>query len=474
MSIVPGGSKCNLTELYSIGEDTGVTYGRKRHISQTFTLDEETVVFRFRFKSWTIEGDNFYHYALYSTDGAGKPTGAPLSETTLSPTGESFHSPGKWRRFDFSDFPKLVAGLYAIVASVPNAASYQCYKLSANSTTSTYTRGKCWRSHDEGDTWEEIANTDCMFEVWGWPPPPEPPPEPVISNWASKQLVYVSITDGYKIIFTTDNPCHLYMRWSLVYPQMHAIPRYRRGIWLFDDKRFCFVSYFENEQEEAGDTYTHTFIKVGWPICQTRYFYFVGTKQADQQPSTSPIFTKHRFEPPIPQPTSDCQIEYDINGGFLQYWNANCQTFTPDHDYTAVRISLMLNQHNILAKGPYVVKLTKVNGDPWEEEILWSEVGQSEELPLPGVAEWVNFEAVNIPLQEGVTYRIIVHTILGWLAWDGEEWVSGEAGAALRWWYKLDTNPYPRGDGWYGANFRDESGSWHVMVDDDFTFCLYE
>jgi len=294
-----------------------------------------------------------------------------------------------------------------------------------------------------------------------------------ILNWASLGLEYVPISDGYKIIFTTDNECHLYMRWTLIVPQQHIIPRYRRGVWLFDDKRFCFVAYHENEQEEIGDTLIHTFIKENWPVCQTRWFYFIGTKNGEQSPSTSPIFKKHRYEVPPPAPTSDCQEEYDNNWGFCQNWNAASQTFTPDHAYTARRIRLMLNQYLTTQKGPYVVKLTKLNGAPWVEEVLWSEVGQSEELPAPGAAEWVDFDDIATPLQEGVTYRIVVHTIPGWLFWNGEEWVSHEAGAAMRWWMKGDTNPYPRGIAWYGANFRDEAVWWIGLYDEDFTFCVW-
>ena len=94
MAVVAGGSKTNLVEAYAVGEDTGVDYGKARQVAQTFTLDEETVVFRFRLKSWTLQGDKFYHYALYATDGAGKPTGAPIATTILSPTGEYWYPPG--------------------------------------------------------------------------------------------------------------------------------------------------------------------------------------------------------------------------------------------------------------------------------------------------------------------------------------------------------------------------------------------
>ena len=53
MAVVVGGSKMNLIESYLAGEDTNIDYGKARWLAQTFTLDVETVVWRFRLKSYT-------------------------------------------------------------------------------------------------------------------------------------------------------------------------------------------------------------------------------------------------------------------------------------------------------------------------------------------------------------------------------------------------------------------------------------
>lgn len=312
----PGGSKMNLVTGYSLGEDWNADYGKNRYYAQTFTLDDEYVLWRFRLKSWTNEGANFYHYDLYHTDALGKPTGAPIVSTTLAPTGESWYSPGEWRRFDFDSFPKLPAGLYAIVASVPDAAWFDRYKLRCDNTAAQYTLGKAWVSHDAGATWDELSNVDFMFEVWGYGPPPEPPPPPAISNWTSRLIEYEEIIDGYIVHITTDIPCHLYMRWSNVKPQKHIVPRYRRGIWMHDDVYLCFVAYHDNEQQEAGDTLTHTFLKPNWKYCETRYFHFWATVVTEPQPSTTALFEKHSTAPSL--------ITLDALGisGYL-YYTAN-------------------------------------------------------------------------------------------------------------------------------------------------------
>ena len=97
---------------------------------------------------------------------------------------------------------------------------------------------------------------------------------------------------GYIIVVTTDVPCHLFMRWTLEKPRTHKDPLLKRGAYFPEKVRFCFVEYEDNEQEEAGDTLIHTFIKLGWPECQTRYFYFWGTVAGEVSPSESPLFEK--------------------------------------------------------------------------------------------------------------------------------------------------------------------------------------
>lgn len=288
-----GGSKLALITTYELDEDNKVDYGRHRYLSQTFTISQTLVIWRCLFKSWTITGGKFYHFGLRATDAQGKPAGADIAHTTLSPTGEYFSSPGKWKRFDFDDFPELAAGTYALVASVPDASHFEAYKLRCDATYPSYPQGKAWLSHDSGETWEEIPQTNFMFQVWGYPPPPEPPPTPVISNWTLTSIDQYMLSDGYRITVTTDRPCHLFLRWTDIEPEIHSIPVERRGILMHYDRRFCFVVWNENEQEEEGDTLTHTFIKDNWPVCQTRWFYFVGTVAGEQQPSTSPIFKKH-------------------------------------------------------------------------------------------------------------------------------------------------------------------------------------
>lgn len=120
-------------------------------------------------------------------------------------------------------------------------------------------------------------------------------------HWAIFTIGQVLTATGYILIVVTDVPCHLYMRWTTTEPQYHSKPVLRRGRQFATDRRFCFVVFEDNEQEEPGDTLVHTFIKEPWPVCETRWFYFHGTIAGNPSPSTSPIFNKHRaYAPPPP------------------------------------------------------------------------------------------------------------------------------------------------------------------------------
>jgi len=121
-------------------------------------------------------------------------------------------------------------------------------------------------------------------------------------RWALLDFSYGYLDDGYTFTLTTDVPCHLFCRMTKEKPLTHPIPVLRRGTLLRTDVRFCFVVYEDNEQQEPGDTLTHTFIKDNWPICETRWCYFWGTIAGQTSPSETAIFKFHFPAPPPPPP----------------------------------------------------------------------------------------------------------------------------------------------------------------------------
>ncbi|GAI41464.1 unnamed protein product [marine sediment metagenome] len=133
----------------------------------------------------------------------------------------------------------------------------------------------------------------------------------------------------------------------------------------------------------------------------------------------------------------------------------------------------MLNQRNIVTRGPYVVGITKPNGECWKEKWIDNQYGESQGLPAFGEKEWVPFHGITPLLYKDTLYRIVVHTMPGWETWDGEKWVPKETWATIYWWAKLNTNPYPRGMAWHGCNFRAGEGAWIAHPTEDFAFILW-
>lgn len=120
-----------------------------------------------------------------------------------------------------------------------------------------------------------------------------------------RNVTWTNYEDGFNILVTTDVPCHLWLRHTLEKPLIHAKGSTRRGLTLMKDVRFCFTQYIDNQQAEAGDTLTHTFIKRGWPFCVTWFFYFWGYVNKVISKSTSPLFELHNNygvdpDPPVP------------------------------------------------------------------------------------------------------------------------------------------------------------------------------
>lgn len=98
---------------------------------------------------------------------------------------------------------------------------------------------------------------------------------------------------AYVIIITTDDVAHLWLRYSFNKPQKHPKGTVLRGLPVMGDVYYCFTAFTDIEQEEAGDTLTHTFIITPIVTCSPFWFYFHGTVAGAVSPSTSAIFGRH-------------------------------------------------------------------------------------------------------------------------------------------------------------------------------------
>ena len=296
------------------------------------------------------------------------------------------------------------------------------------------------------------------------------------AHWYPTSITQEQVAGGYDITLTTDTGCHLWLYWTDKEPWVHRRSTTERGLTMPWNSYWCFVDWYLIEQNEAGDTTTHTFNWLGWVVCQTKWFTFHGDIAGEESPSTGPILHKH-YEYAPPPPPVETNDKYDISWNIsapAQYWNANGELFIPDHSYTARRISLLINQYALNRKGPYIVKLVKPNGACWEEPILWSYEGYSTDLPEVGDFTWTHYDDVDVPLTLGEIYRIVVHTTPGWYYWNGSEWVLQETYAALRLYMGTETPLYPRGYRIYGCNFLAGSGRWRYTTTADLCFIVWE
>lgn len=142
-----------------------------------------------------------------------------------------------------------------------------------------------------------------------------------LTHFALLDLKYEYLDTGFKLVATTDVPCHLYCRMTSTKPLKHSLPRMIRGLRISGDIRFCFTVYEDNEQVEAGDTITHTWLKPDWPICQTRWFYFVGSINEAPVVSETAIFKFHfPCPPPTPPPLTTSTIYPFSDTTYVQLW----------------------------------------------------------------------------------------------------------------------------------------------------------
>ena len=298
---------------------------------------------------------------------------------------------------------------------------------------------------------------------------------PLSRLWQLLTIAYTATTTAVTIVTTTDVACHLFMRWSLIIPKIHSKTVFRRGLPWSTDKYYCFDAYTDNEQEEAGDTTTHTFIKTPWPFCETRYFYFFGTRSGQASPSESCVFTYHNASPAPPPPVETSDTCQTMSGTYhpCQWHSAPSQTFTPDHDYKVTRISLILSRYDLTHKGPFTIKLVIPGGNCWSETILWQYWGYSTDLSNPNTPTWEHFDVPNIQLTSGSPYRIVVHCYGDWLYWNGTKWVPTTS-INIKWWRGIQYCYDTRGDVYRGCNFRDSSGTWTCTPTWDMTFIVWE
>ena len=82
------------------------------------------------------------------------------------------------------------------------------------------------------------------------------------------------VADSLFVWCQTDVSCHMFLRWTMVDMRIHLREKRIRGLNVEGNPKYCFVQWLEVEQNEPGDTLTHTFDFASWGPGQCRYWHF--------------------------------------------------------------------------------------------------------------------------------------------------------------------------------------------------------
>ena len=214
------------------------------------------------------------------------------------------------------------------------------------------------------------------------------------------------VEGGFTVTITTNAACHLYLRYSDVFPRIHRKTVQRRGLAMGWDARYCFVAYHHIEQNEESDTFTHTFTWPGWSDCETRYFYFWGTMGGQDMVSDTPIFWLHYLWEAPPEPDLICHFVSDCSLGDrvrrLYHWSTG---FIPVANYALSYIEMNLGRKESPATITCYIKAADVDHKP-TGPILSSGTTPGNSLPLWPLYEERTLILSPFTVLEGIEYRI--------------------------------------------------------------------
>lgn len=239
-----------------------------------------------------------------------------------------------------------------------------------------------------------------------------------MNNFAVLEINYLHLTNAILIRNTTNNPCHLTCYYTDKKPGRHKTSRTDRGLTLPWGAYFCFVAWQSVEQNEPGDTLSHTFEIPDWTFCQTKWFVFRGTINGELSPSVSPVFEHHHIGIPV-------IFEYYNTGGDTTYGTNSAtswlgQTFTPSISHNIKSVKLLLNRRRTPGIITVSIRETDVNGKPTGSDLCLGTTN-GDTLPTTLPYEWREITlGAGHTLLTGIKYAIVVRVLNpsgDWIGW---------------------------------------------------------
>ena len=271
------------------------------------------------------------------------------------------------------------------------------------------------------------------------------------NHFSVRDVVFTPTDTGVKVVVETDVPCRLICRQTSQVPQIHKKPVLRRGEWLNDDVRFCFVAYSDHEQEEAEETTIHTFIKTAWQPCSTRWFYFWATVAGEVCVSTSAIFKYHNaWVAPPPVPT-----RFAWRRGFNRFGSV---LYISDQLLFA-QIFQTGDQPLTISKA-YIctvsIRLCDANDLPIGEDLAWATINLKDGVPHYVPPFYQHVAPLSFEFYPSLHWALVVKPY----AEAGYVWTHFRE----LWW----EGPEDRGENWNIAGMRSRDGdvTWEPIVDE--------
>ncbi len=273
-----------------------------------------------------------------------------------------------------------------------------------------------------------------------------------LQHFAVLDIIQFSHSTGILIITTTNNPCHLTCYYTNKTPLRHATTLIKRGVALPWGAYFCFVAWNSLEQQEAGDTFTHTFDLTPWPICETRWFAFRGTVEGVISPSVSALIKKH-YDGPTPLQKFEFYDDPKQTYSNIYEPRQSGQTFTPTQYHLLTKAYTFM--HRVTNTYPNLcLDLKEAPDDTPTGPVLSSGRTSWAVIPVWPDPAWVETPMTPFILQPGTKYALIAHT----------QFVGQ---GILRWWRRYRPATYPRGIRIYSS---DSGNTWSKFPLDDFLF----
>ncbi len=231
-----------------------------------------------------------------------------------------------------------------------------------------------------------------------------------MANWALLSLISFVTGDGFLIEAKTDVQCHLWLRYSKNYPEIHKIPVLVRGITIKQDVRFCHDVYHDNEQFQSGDTLTHTFLKESWPCDELRYYYFWGTIAGQYSPSNTAIFDDKRVCPPPSPEQIDGYAGISAHMMTISVNNLHAETFITTQAYYLNRILVRLNRVDFHA-GNLACEIHPTIGGQPSAAVIRSKTIPINSIPVDPTVFWGEFIfSPGAIIHPGVLYCIVLRS----------------------------------------------------------------